>query len=66
MGDSFNGIIDGAHGALDKIEDSGITDALGGGNVMLDPAPDMSRTIADIFAAIVEIFSFLRNLFKIA
>lgn len=66
MGDSFNNIINGAHDVLGKVEDSGIAGSIGGGNVMLDPAPDMSRTIADIFAAIVEIFSFLRNMFKVA
>ena len=66
MTDSFGGIINGAHDALDKIEDSGIADSLGGGNVMLDPAPELSSIIAQIFAAIVEIFSVFRNMMKIA
>ena len=65
MGDSFNSIVNGAHDILGKVEDSGITDSLGGGNVMLDPAPEMSKIIADIFAAIVEVFSLFRNLMKI-
>lgn len=66
MNDSLNGIINGAHDALDKIEDSGIADSLGGGNVMLDPAPEISTILAQLFAAIVEIFSVFRNMFKIA
>ena len=65
MTDSLGGIINGAHDALDKIEDSGIADSLGG-NVMLDPAPELSSIIAQIFAAIVEIFSVFRNMMKIA
>ena len=67
MGD-LNSIFNGAHDALDQIEGSGITNSLNGifgGNVMLDPAPEMSRTIADVFAAIVEVFSILRNLMKV-
>ena len=66
MNDSLNGIINGAHDALDKIEDSGIADSLGGGNVMLDPAPEISTILAQLFAAIVEIFSVFRNMMKIA
>ncbi len=66
MNDSLNGIINGAHDVLDKIENSGIVDSIGGGNVMLDPAPEMSNIIAQIFAAIIEIFSIFRNMFKIA
>ncbi len=66
MTDSLGGIIDGAHDALDKIEDSGIVDSITGGNVMLDPAPELSSIFAQIFAAIVEIFSVFRNMMKIA
>lgn len=66
MTDSLGGIIDGAHGALDKIEDSGIVDSIIGDNVMLDPAPELSSIIAQVFAAIVEIFSVFRNMMKIA
>lgn len=65
MGDSLNNIFNGAHDALDKIEGSGITDSLGG-NTILDPAPEISRTISDFFAAIIEIFAFFRNMFKVA
>ena len=51
---------------LDQIEGAVGDNTLGGtGNTVLDPAPDIRKTIADLFVAIVQIFSFLRNLFKI-
>lgn len=54
-------------GALDQIEGA-VGDAnlgLGGDNVLLDPAPEVNSIIATIFAAIIELFSILRNLMKI-
>lgn len=62
----FDDVINGADSALDQIEGAVGDNTLGGtGNTVLDPAPDMRKTIADLFVAIVQIFSFLRNLFKI-
>ncbi len=54
-------------GALDQIEGV-VGDAdlgLGGNNVLLDPAPEVNGFIGTIFAAIIELFSILRNLMKI-
>lgn len=63
----FDDVINGADGALDKIEGVVGDNSIGGlgGNTVLDPATDMRKTIADIFVAIVQIFSFLSNLLKI-
>lgn len=62
----FDDVINGADSALDQIEGAVGDNTLGGtGNTVLEPAPDMRKTIADLFVAIVQIFSFLRNLFKI-
>ncbi|MBQ7962922.1 MAG: hypothetical protein IJ289_10020 [Clostridia bacterium] len=62
----FDDVINGADGALDQIEGAVGDNTLGGtGNTVLDPAPDMRKTLADLFVAIVQIFSFLSNLFKI-
>jgi len=62
----FDDVMNGADSALDQIEGAVGDNTLGGtGNTILDPAPDIRKTIADLFVAIVQIFSFLRNLFKI-
>ena len=63
----FDDVINGADGALDKIEGVVGGNSIGGlgGNTILDPATDMRKTIADIFVAIIEIFSFLSGMFKI-
>ena len=63
----FDDVINGADGALDKIEGVVGDNSIGGlgGNTVLDPATDIRKTIADIFVAIVQIFSFLSNLLKI-
>lgn len=62
----FDDVINGADGALDQIEGAVGDNTLGGtGNTVLDPAPDIRKTLADLFVAIVQIFSFLSNLFKI-
>ncbi len=66
MGNSFDSIINGAHDALDKVEGSVGGSISGGGNTVLDPAPEMSKIISDIFAAIIEVFAFFRNMFKVA
>ncbi len=66
MFDNLENIMGGASDALDKIEGAVGDNTIGGsGNTILDPAPDMRKTIADIFVAIIQIFSFLSNLFKI-
>lgn len=60
-------MLEGLDNVLGGSEDilGSIGDAIGGGNVMLDPAEDMRRTLADIFAAIIEVFSFLRTMLSI-
>ncbi len=62
----FDDVMNGADSALDQIEGAVGDNTLGGtGNTILDPAPDIRKTIADLFVAIVQIFSFFRSLFKI-
>lgn len=62
----FDDVMNGADSALDQIEGAVGDNTLGGtGNTVLDPAPDIRKTIADLFVAIVQIFSFFRSLFKI-
>ena len=60
MFDTLHGIVDGISGVVGE---GGID--IGGGNVLLDPVPDMRQSFADAFAALVEIFSLLRTLLSI-
>ena len=60
MFDSLHGIVDGISGAVGE---GGID--IGGGNVLLDPANDIKKTIADVFAAFIEVFSFLRTMLSL-
>ncbi len=59
MFDEIHGVLDGVEGA---VGDSGI--GFVDDNVLLDPAPEVNNTLGGIFAAIIRIFSFFRNLFK--
>lgn len=62
----FDDVMNGADSALDQIEGAVGDNTLGGtGNTVLDPAPDVRKTLSDLFVAIVRIFSFFRSLFKI-
>lgn len=66
MFDDLGNVMGGAGDALDKIEGAVGDNTIGGtGNTVLDPAPDIRKTLSDLFVAIVQIFSFLSNLFKI-
>lgn len=60
-------MFDEIHSVLDSVE--GVVGGSGSGiidsdNVLLDPAPEINNTLGSIFAAIIQIFSFIRNLFK--
>lgn len=62
----FDEVINGADSAFDQIEGAVGGSTIGGtSNTILDPAPDIRKTISDLFVAIIQIFSFLSNLFKI-
>ena len=60
MFDEIHGVLDGIEGAVGD-SGSGIVDS---DNVLLDPAPEVNNVLGGIFAALIKIFSFFRNLFK--
>lgn len=61
MLEQFDGILDKVEGAVGE---GGLGDLIGGGNVLLDPAPEVNSVLSAIFAFMVEAIAFLSNLVK--
>ena len=58
MIDQFDNVLDQVEGAVGEGGLSGII----GGNVLLDPAPEVNSVISAIFVAMIEFFSIFKKL----
>ena len=59
MIDQFDNVLDQVEGAVGE---GGLSGIIGGGNVILDPAPEVNSVISAIFVAMIEFFSIFKKL----
>ena len=59
MFEQFDSVLDQVEGAVGE---GGLGDLIGGGNVLLDPAPEVNSVISAIFVAMIEFFSIFKKL----